>query len=101
MTAGDSVGVSALRSALGAIDNAEAVDRPHASGKPRLGVGSAEVARRELSSQEVVDVLRAEVADRTAAASEFERFGRSDQAASLKAEAAALAAFLEQALKAE
>lgn len=94
---------AALRSAIGAIDNAEAVQRPDDSGqqggkvaRPHLGVGVADVARRELSTDDVVDILRTEIADRTSVAADFERMGRDDQAASLRSEAAVLMSFLDE-----
>lgn len=59
-----------------------------------------EVARRDLSAQEVLDVVRAEIKERTAAADEYERIGRADEVSRLKAEAAALESFLEAAVEA-
>jgi uncharacterized protein YqeY len=64
----------------------------------KLGVGAADVARRELSLQDLVHVVRAEIAERTEAAAEYERLGRLEQASRLKAEAAVLASFLDGAL---
>ena len=101
----DEIAVAALRSALSAVDNAEAVDRSHAPapteviGDVRLGVGAGEVARRELTAEDVLEVVRVEVTDRTAAAAEYERLGRVEQASRLKAEAKALLSFLETALR--
>jgi Yqey-like protein len=103
MSARDTIAVAALRSAMSALDNAEAVDRSHAPpptsviGDVRRGVGAAEVSRRELSEQDAVEIVRAEVTERTAAASEYERLGRAEQATRLRAEAAALLTFLETA----
>ena len=97
----DRVAMSALRSALAAIDNAEAVDPAHAPrpGQGRIagavsGVGAAEVPRRTLSAGEAAQVVRAEIAQREAAAAAYERLGREEQAARLRAEAAVLAAHL-------
>jgi uncharacterized protein YqeY len=105
LNARDKIAVAALRSALSAIDNAEAVDRSHAPapgggtiGDVRLGVGAGEVARRNLSTQDVIEVIRAEVLDRTIAAAEYERLGRADEASRLRAEATTLLSFLETAL---
>ncbi|MHB8612939.1 MAG: GatB/YqeY domain-containing protein [Candidatus Dormibacteraceae bacterium] len=105
LNARDSIAVAALRSAMSAIDNAGAVDPSNAPaptggivGNVRLGAGAAEVARRELSTQDAIEVVRAEVRDRAAAAAEYERLGRAEQASRLNAEAAALASFLETAL---
>jgi uncharacterized protein YqeY len=106
LNAHDRIAVAALRSAMSAVDNAEAVDRSHAPapsggtiGDVRLGVGAGEVARRELSTHDVIEVIRAEVMDRTTAAAEYERLGRAEQASRLRAEAAALTSFLETALR--
>lgn len=101
----DTIAVAAIRSAMSAVDNAEAVDRSHAPpptgviGDVRLGVGAGEVARRELSEDDVLEIVRAEVGERRIAAAEYERLGRAEQAGRLKAEAAALVSFLETALK--
>lgn len=106
MKAGDRRSVGALRSALAAIDNAEAV-HPEAGGGPgrrpagggpiagaATGLGATEVDRKVLTEEEVADVVRAEMTERTAAAAEYDRLGRSDRAAELRAEAAVLAAHL-------
>jgi uncharacterized protein len=103
----DATRVSALRSALSAIDNAGAVptatsgsatpvsmnqDAP-SSGTIAggvVGLGAAEVARRELSDAEIRDLLRAEVEERLAAAEQFTTGGNGERAASLRAEAAVL-----------
>jgi uncharacterized protein YqeY len=105
LKARDSIAVAAFRSAMSAVDNAEAVGLSQESAptrgmiaKARLGVGSGEVPRRALSAQDVLEVVRAEVADRTAAAAEYERLGRAEEARRLQAEATALESFLETAL---
>jgi uncharacterized protein len=90
----DPVGTAAIRSAVSAIDNAEAVDPPHVP-RTRLGVGVGDVARRELSAKEIVEILRAEIAERDAAAAEYERTGRTERASRLRAEAAALSSLLD------
>ena len=90
--------VAALRSAIAAIDNAEAVEPgvlEAASGPiagARTGLGSAEARRRELSPAEVVALVRSEVDDRLAAADEYGRAGRTEPAERLRAEAACLRA---------
>lgn len=95
--------VAAFRSAIGAIDNAEAVQRPDDSApqvgkvaRSHLGVGVADVARRELSTDDVVEILRAEIADRMLIAADYERVGRGDHATSLREEAAVLVSFLDE-----
>jgi uncharacterized protein len=68
-------------------------------GDVRLGVGAGEAARRELSTQDALEVVRAEVRERNAAAAEYERLGRAEEASMLNAEARALLSFLESALQ--
>ena len=87
---------SALRSALSSIDNAGAVERS-GSTKATLGVGVGDVARRELSEQDMLEILRAEVRERSAAAAEYERLGRGEEARRLRAEAEAIASHLDGA----
>jgi uncharacterized protein YqeY len=102
MKAKDQVAVSALRSALAALANAEASSIAEAKGPvagpiagARLGVGAAEATRRDLTEDDVIDVLRDEIQERTTAATDYERLGRPDQAERLRAEAAVLGPFLE------
>jgi uncharacterized protein YqeY len=96
----DRVAVAALRSTLAAIDNAEAVDRAVSADErlaieqTPLGVGAAEVERRVLTQAQVDDVVRAEVAEREAAAGHYDRAGQSERAALLRGEARVLAAHL-------
>jgi uncharacterized protein YqeY len=92
----DSTRVSALRSALSAIDNAETPDgaRVDASSSGTIaggvaGLGAAEVARRELSDAEIRELVRAEVDERLAAAGQFDT-SHTERAATLRAEAAVL-----------
>ena len=92
----DAGAVSALRSALGAIGNAEAVDlgeagpaRPGVSGSIHFagaaaGLGAAEAERRHLTEADVIAIVRAEAAEREAAASRYERHGLDGQAAELR-----------------
>lgn len=83
-----------MRSALAAIDNAAAIDATSSS-QPALGVGSRDVARKELTPQEVREIVRREVSDREAAATEYESRTKTDQARRLRAEAAVLAELLD------
>ncbi|WP_036527444.1 GatB/YqeY domain-containing protein [Nocardia sp. CNY236] len=85
---------SALRSALGAVDDAEAVE---VAGPPAgalenspTGLGVAEAAPRELTEDDVERIVRAEIDERLSAARQFEAHGRTDRAAVLHAEAKAL-----------
>jgi uncharacterized protein len=100
----NSLAAAALRSAVGAVENAEAVEGPAGPyapdgkiAKATLGVGAAEVRRRELSVQEVIEVIRTEVDDRRRAAAEYERVGRPERASRLRAEADVLLPFLDDA----
>jgi uncharacterized protein YqeY len=58
-----------------------------------------QTARRELTTRDFVDVIQADFRERTAAAAEYQRLDRAEQASKLKAEAAALQTFLETVLK--
>ncbi|GIL31523.1 hypothetical protein NUM_67770 [Actinocatenispora comari] len=101
LKARDRVAVSALRSALAAIDNAEAVPAPdarmssseHVAGAA-VGVGSAEAARRELTPDDLHAIVAAEVAERVDAATGYARSGRQDAADRLRAEADVLRRYL-------
>lgn len=94
LKARDRGAASALRSALSAIGNAEAVDpgevsRPGASGSIHFagaaaGLGAAEAERRHLTEADVAAIVRAEAAEREAAASQYERSGHDGQAAGLR-----------------
>jgi uncharacterized protein YqeY len=94
----DAVAVSALRSALAAIENAGAVDTaqapPPVSGPIAgavAGLGASEVERQPV---DVRAVVVAEVEQRRGAAREYDDLGRPDHAARLRAEAEVLAAHL-------
>jgi uncharacterized protein YqeY len=105
MKARDTVAVAALRSALAAIDNAEAVGAaqvPPGSGRADIagavvGVGAAEVERRSLTDAQVEELVRAEVADRQAAAGHYEHAGHRQRAERLRGEAGVLGAYLDGA----
>jgi hypothetical protein len=79
--------VSALRSALSAIDNAETpdgvrLDAP-SSGKIAggvVGLGAAEVERRELSDAQIRELLRAEIDERVTAAQQAAGGGHGERA---------------------
>lgn len=103
--------VSALRSALSAIDNAETPDAetPDADTSRETpliwtpngtiagavtGLGSTEVARRQLTDAEIRALLRAEVDERLRAAAQLADNGAEDRAATVRSEADVLAAIL-------
>jgi uncharacterized protein YqeY len=93
----DTARVSALRSALSAIDNAETPDGAQldapSSGKIAggvVGLGASEVARRQLSETQIRELVHAEIDERLTAAAEFTAGGHAERAAMLRTEAAAL-----------
>lgn len=79
LRARDPVAVAALRSALSALANATAVPAPSSPGVSGdahfagsvVGLGAAEVARRELTPAEAAAVVRAEVDERLTAAAHY------------------------------
>lgn len=85
--------MSALRTTLAALDNAEAVpvDETEPSGsaieQSPVGAGATEVARRELNDREVADIVRAEATERLHAAAQLTAPAHADRAARLRAEA--------------
>jgi len=103
LRARDTIAVSALRSALGAIGNAGAVGPgaaapagqagPHVAGAVH-GLGAAEVPRRSLSAAQIEQIVRAEAAEREDAARGYERAGQADRADRLRREAELLLAVL-------
>lgn len=93
-----------LRSALSAIANAEA--QPAPEGGPlslqgdgpiagaSSGLGSADVARRELTAEDVRAVVLSERDDCLASAADLDARGATDAAAALRTDAAALGRYL-------
>lgn len=92
----DTTTVMALRSALAAIENAEAVPtaetpapiigRGEIAGAA-VGLGAGDVPRRGLSETQVAEIVRREISDRHQAADIYERAGRNDHARELRDEA--------------
>jgi uncharacterized protein len=102
LRARDKVAASALRSALAALDNASAVPAgpgpapasgPHFAGA-LTGLGAGEVAWRSLADGEAERLVRAEIAEREAAAAGYEKAGHGEQARRLRQEAGILASLL-------
>lgn len=107
LKAGDRDAVAALRSALAALDNAEAVganslSRPkdgsatesnHVAGAV-AGLGAGEVDRRVLTDAEVAATVQAEIDERLVAAQQYASANRDDAALRLRAEAAVLGRYL-------
>ncbi|MEU1375484.1 hypothetical protein ABZ442_17750 [Streptomyces triculaminicus] len=103
MRARDKVAVSALRSTLAALDNAEAVPvdeaalRGVALEQSPVGAGATEAARRELSEHSVAEIVRAEATERLEVAAQLTAPAHADRVARLRAEAAVLLRFLDGA----
>ena len=75
----------ALKRALAAFDNAGAVAHTP---------DAVEVPRRELSHDDLVGIIRGEIAEADAAAQQYDAGGQPDAAEKLRAESAVLAAYL-------
>jgi uncharacterized protein YqeY len=84
--------VTTLRCLVAALDNAGAVEQTHAP-VPVFG-RSGDVPRKSLTQDELVTLLRHEIAARRAAAVEYQRLGRPDDAARLQAELILIARYL-------
>jgi uncharacterized protein len=105
LKARDRVAVAALRSAIAAIENAEAVESvsspsretssEHIAGAT-VGVGSSDVARQELSDADVAAIIREQIEERFRAADEYEQLGRRDAADRLRREAAVLQVYVQR-----
>jgi uncharacterized protein YqeY len=101
----DEIASAALRSAIAAIDNAEAVDDPRSARRggdsqhiagATAGAGSSDVPRRTLTEAEMKAIVRTQVEERHHAADQYENLGREDQATRLRREAALLAEYLSE-----
>ena len=98
----DRTAVTALRTALSAIDNSEAVARPEppsdvgsgAIAGAAHGVGRTEALRRNLTEREILDVVVDQIDERDHAANEYERMGQLDRAKLLRDEAAVLRSYV-------
>ena len=90
LRAGDRVRVSALRTTLAAIANAEAVD-PAAAVPTGLG---ADVARRRLTEDDVVRIVAAERDEHRALAQEMRELGQEGEADACAQRAAVLEGYL-------
>lgn len=88
LKARDDAATAALRSAISAIANAESVGP--APAQVRLGAGAGDVSRRDLSDDELLAIVRAEVDERLRAAGEYERLAKPEHARRLRSEAEVL-----------
>jgi uncharacterized protein len=103
MKARDSDALVALRTAIAAIDNAEAVAAPdvkpsvasaHVAGASS-GARSSEAARRDLGGSQLLDILRDRVAEDEREADRYEEMGQREAAQRLRRQADILAAYLD------
>ena len=86
--------VRVLRTLIAALDNAEAVPRELDSNLPLVfGDPAGEVARRHLDAAAIDALLQTEAESRLAAADDYERHGRGDEAARLRDEAQLIARY--------
>jgi uncharacterized protein len=99
----DPPAVSALRSALAALDNAEAV-QPSEGFEPEVsqhvaggvaGLGAAEVERRVLDVESQRAIVREEIESRLTAATTYQQHGQGARAAELRLGANVLLAVLD------
>ena len=90
----DKVTEVALKRALAAFDNAAAAPVEQHDSLPRLGLGATEVPRLELTKNDYVRIIKAELAEAEAAAQQYEAGGRADAAEQLRAESAVLVRYL-------
>jgi uncharacterized protein YqeY len=102
MRARDKAAVSALRSTLAALDNAEAVlvDATATHGpaieQSPTGAGATEAPRRELSEHETATLVRAEADERLEAAAQLTSPTHADRATRLRTEAGVLLRLLDE-----
>ncbi len=92
----DAAAVTALRTALAAVANAQAPPLPAtSSGQPPQPPGvRAEVDRLVLTAADIDAVLAAEITDRLDTIALYEAHGRADQAGELRAQVAVLRRYL-------
>ncbi len=102
LIARDTDAVTALRTAIAAIDNAQAVPAPasapaaasaHIAGA-RSGAGSTEAARRQLGSGELRDILHGQVTEHAREADRYAVLGQAEAAERLRRQARTLASYL-------
>ena len=102
MKARDPDAVSALRTVIAAIDNAEAVPVPdespattsgHVAGA-RAGLGAAEAARRDLTGSQQQAILSDQITGYTTEADRYEALGHPDAACRLRDQARLLTGYL-------
>lgn len=102
MRARDPDAVAVLRTAIAAIDNAEAIAAPgtapaatsaHIAGA-RAGLGAAEAARKQLTGDELQVILRGQLAEYVREAGRYAGHGQETAAERLRNQAALLSKYL-------
>jgi uncharacterized protein YqeY len=93
----DHAATAAIRSLVGALDNAEAVGAPERSSidPPLVGHGAGAAPRRVLVAANVRRLLDREIIDRDDAVREYRQLGQDDAAERLDAEAAVLRRYVD------
>jgi uncharacterized protein YqeY len=102
LKARESDAVAALRTAIAAIDNAEAVAGPDVSvpvtnariAGARTGVGSTEAVRRQLDGSQLRAILRDQIVEHTREADRYDALGQAEAAQRLRRQAGVLAPYL-------
>lgn len=94
MKARQSATVATLRSALAAIDNAEAVPIDEKTPIIPFVTQSPDVPRKVLSDADIHQILQKEVDERIAASAEYNRLGQTGEAERLAAAAALISVYL-------
>jgi uncharacterized protein len=98
MKSRDPIAKAAIRSALGAIDNARSVDvagSPTGGGSVHVaggieGLGAGDAPRRELDDQQLTEIVAMEMESRVRAAEEYQSLGRNEEASQLRSESRVL-----------
>jgi uncharacterized protein len=97
----DRVAVNAIRSALAAMANAEAVDEslappaePGTIAGGVQGLGRGEVPRKTITEHDARDIVQEAIAERQRAAAQYDELNRHDDAGRLREEIAVLERFL-------
>ncbi len=87
--------IAVLRTLLAALDNAEAVPvAPERYTERQFGDPGTEVARKQLSAEDVAAILEAEQREKLTVAEQLAKVGRADDAAKLKADASIVGRYL-------
>jgi uncharacterized protein len=103
LKARDSDALAALRTAIAAIDNAQAVPAPGTNpptssariADARSGAGSTEAPRLQLTGSQLRDILRGQITERAAEADRYDALGQAAAAQRLRRQAGTLATYLE------